>query len=403
MLERKILSVLLIFSLAVIISGCWSKKELNELAVVMALGIDTHENGYAVSAQVLNSSEAGSKKGGSMGSLPVVTYKSVGKTIPDALQRMLSMAPRMPYLSHVRVLVFGEDLARLGVSDVLDYISRNHQLRSDFFMLVAKNGKASEILEVVTPFEYVPANSLYSSILVSEKKWAATGRVTIQQFVTELKRHGSDPVLSGVQLSGSSTEGQTMENVKKINPSTLLQHTGLGVFKGDRLVGWLGEPPSKTVNYVLNKVDTTAGYISCPDSGIVGIAVNRADTSLDVSLNSEGLPEFSAELEIEADVDSVQCPVDITQPAVIDELEKSIEDKYNANIAEHIRGVQRQYGADIFGFGEVLHRKYPEVWKKYRDHWGESFKTMRIRVDADVAIRRIGSIIQPLNQKVDES
>ena len=48
-----------------------------------------------------------------MGSLPVVTYKSVGKTIPDALQRMLSMAPRMPYLSHVRVLVFGEDLARL--------------------------------------------------------------------------------------------------------------------------------------------------------------------------------------------------------------------------------------------------------------------------------------------------
>ena len=38
------------------------QKELNELAVVMALGIDTHENGYAVSAQVLNSSETGSKK-----------------------------------------------------------------------------------------------------------------------------------------------------------------------------------------------------------------------------------------------------------------------------------------------------------------------------------------------------
>ncbi|GIO97018.1 hypothetical protein J14TS5_21040 [Paenibacillus lautus] len=402
MFKRKIRSVLLILSLVVFISGCWSKKELNELAVVMALGIDIDENGYAVSAQVLNSSEAGSKQGGSMGSLPVVTYRSVGKTIPDALQRMLSMAPRMLYLSHVRVLVFGEDLARIGVSDVLDYISRNHQLRSDFFMLVAKNGKASEILEVVTPFEYVPANSLYSSILISEKKWAATGKVTIQQFVTELKRNGSDPVLSGVQLSGGLAEGQSMENVKQISPSTLLQHTGLGVFKGDRLVGWLGEPPSKTVNYVLNKVDTTAGYISCPDSGIVGFAVNRAETSLDVSLNSEGIPEFSAELEIEADLDSVQCPIDINRPAVIDELEKNIEDKYNANIRKHIGEVQQQYGADIFAFGEVLHRKYPGVWKKYRDHWGESFKTMSIHVNADVAIRRIGSIIQPLNQEVDE-
>lgn len=111
-----------------------------------------------------------------MGSLPAVTYKSVGKTIPDALQRMLSMAPRMPYLSHVRVLVFGEDLARSGLSDVLDYISRNHQLRTDFFMLVAKNGKAAEILEVVTPFEYVPANSLYTSILISEKNGRRRGK-----------------------------------------------------------------------------------------------------------------------------------------------------------------------------------------------------------------------------------
>lgn len=193
-----------------------------------------------------------------------------------------------------------------------------------------------------------------------------------------------------------------MENVKKINPSTLLQHTGLGVFKGDRLVGWLGEPPSKTVNYVLNKVDTTAGYISCPDSGIVGFAVNRADTTLDVALNAEGIPEFSAELEIEADVNAVQCQIDISQPAVIDELEKDIEDKYNANLRKHIEGVQQRYGSDVFGFGEVLHRKYPDVWKKYRDHWGKSFKTMSIRVDADVAIRRIGSIIQPLKREVDE-
>lgn len=92
----------------IITSGCWSRKELNELAVVMALGIDTHKDGYAVSAQVLNSSELATKSGGSIGSLPVVTYKSVGKTVPDALQRMLSMAPRMLYLSHVRVLVLGK-------------------------------------------------------------------------------------------------------------------------------------------------------------------------------------------------------------------------------------------------------------------------------------------------------
>lgn len=54
--------LLLVFSLAVL-PGCWSSKELNELAVVMALGIDTAPQGYAVSAQVLNSGEARNNKG----------------------------------------------------------------------------------------------------------------------------------------------------------------------------------------------------------------------------------------------------------------------------------------------------------------------------------------------------
>ena len=83
------------------------------------------------------------------------------------------------------------------------------------------------------------------------------------------------------------------------------------------------------------------------DGGIVGFAVNRADTSLDVTLNSKGIPEFSAELEIEADVNAVQCPIDISQPAVIDELEKDIEDKYNINISKHIGLVRRRYGSDV--------------------------------------------------------
>lgn len=401
-MHGKLLLVALLLVGLAITPGCWSRKELNELAVVMALGIDKHEDGYAISAQVLNSSETGSKHGGSIGSLPVITYKSVGRTIPDALQRMLSMAPRMLYLSHLRVLVFGEELARQGVGDALDFISRNHELRTDFFLLVAKEGEASEMLEVVAPFEPIPANSLYTSILVSHKKWAATGKVTLQQFITELKRGGSDPVLSGVQLNGMQNRGNSVQNVKKIDPDTLLQHAGLAVFKGDRLVGWLKEPPSKAVNYVLNRVDTTAGYVECQGEGVVGFQVNRAISSTRVSLNEDGVPEFNVELEIEADLNALQCPIDLNSPAVITDIERRIKDKFNANIRKHLRNVQQKYGADVFGFGEALHRKYPKTWKKYRENWGESFKRMNIHVSSKVAIRRIGSIVQPLNRQVDE-
>ncbi|CAG7600477.1 Spore germination protein B3 [Paenibacillus solanacearum] len=382
--------------------GCWSRKELNELAVVMALGVDLHKDGYIVSAQVLNSSEVGSKERVAAGSSPVITYKSAGRTIPDALQRLLNVAPRMLYLSHVRILVFGESLARKGLSDALDFISRDHQLRNDFFLLVAKNTEASEILDVISPFEQIPANSLYSSILIAHKKWAATGKIKLQQFITELERGGSDPIISGVLLEGDPEAGQSLDNIKSIQPKTLLKHAGLAVFKKDRLVGWLGEAASKTVNYALNEVDTTVGNIACPGSGVAGFVIERSASSFDVRLDENGKPSFVVKLRAEANLNAVQCSADLSSPLTVEAFEKELERKMERHIGHYVREVQHKYGADIFGFGEMLHRKYPNLWRSYRTDWDEIFPTVDVGVRADVSIRRIGSIIQPQKRKMME-
>jgi len=400
MFVRRIMVALLAASL-IMLTGCWSRKELNELAMVMALGIDLHEDGYEVSVQVMNSSQVGSQQTGTTSSMPVVTYKSVGKTVPEALQRMLALTPRMLFLSHVRVLVFGEKLARKGVSDVLDYVSRNHQLRTDFYLLVAKNSKASEILEVITPFEHIPANSLFSSILISHQKWAATGEITLQQFIIELERAGSNPVLSGVQLHGGLSDGDSMDNLQTVKPKTLIQHVGMAVFLKDRLVGWLGEPSSKTANYVLDRVDSTVGYMECPKGGSIGFVISRSNSKLDVKLDPEGKPSFIVKLDIEANLNAVQCDIDLSKPSSIEEIRRELQKKYNIEMADNIKVIQQKYGADIFGFGEVLHRKYPQIWKKVRNNWEEHFRQMKISVDATVNIRRVGSVLQPLRREME--
>jgi spore germination protein KC len=398
---RRILTLLLLLSLLPL-TGCWSRKELNDLALVMALGIDLDPEGYAVTVQVMNPSEAGNQKGASSGSLPVATYKSVGKTVPDALQRMLSLTPRMLYLSHIRVLVFGEALARSGVSNALDYISRDNQLRTDFYLLVAKNAKASTVLEVITPFEHIPANSLYSSILVSHKKWAATGKVTLQQFITELERGGSNPIMSGVQLQGEAADAETTENVRSISPKALIEHAGIAVFKKDKLVGWLGEPLSKTVNYTLNNVESTAGNVPDPNGGTAGFIVTRADTSMKIRLNEQDKPEFTVRLDIEANLTTVEGTLDLNKPSSIVGIEKNLEKRFDDRFSSDIRMIQQRYNSDIFGFGEALHRQYPHLWKEYREHWEDSFKTVKVQVQSHVVIRRIGSVIQPLRRELEE-
>lgn len=384
-----------------VLPGCWSKKELNELAVVMALGIDLDREGYAVSAQVMNSSEVGSQQRSSMGSSPAITYKAVGKTIPDALQRMLEVTPRNLYLSHVRVLVFGEAMARKGVSDALDFISRNRQLRTDFYLLVAKGMKAEDILQVVTPFEHIPANSLYSSILVSNKKSAAMGKITLQQFITELDRSGSNPVLSGVEIQGPRQTGNDLDNVRRIKPDTILKHAGLAVFVKDRLVGWLGESSSKSANYVLNQVEMTSGNVPCSEGGVVGVEITNAKSTFDVKLAQDERPEFLVRLKLEANINAAQCNLDLSKPSSIEDIEKKLASKLSTNVERNIQDIQRKYGADIFGLGEALHRKFPKVWNKYRGHWEDSFRTMKVQVHSEVKIRRIGSIIQPERREME--
>ncbi|WP_340025432.1 Ger(x)C family spore germination protein [Paenibacillus sp. FSL K6-1096] len=398
---RRFLCVLLVMSL-VPLTGCWSRKELNELALVMALGIDLVPEGYAVTVQVMNPGETGNQVGGPSGGMPVVTYQATGRTVPDALQRMLSTTPRMLYLAHIRVLVLGEALARSGVSDVLDFISREHQLRTDFFLLVAKDSEASKILQTVTPFEHIPANSLYSSILVSHKQWAATGKVTLQQFITELERGGSNPVMSGVELKGDEGKSGSLGNLETVSPKTLIQHAGIAVFKKDKLVGWLGESLSKTFNYVLNEVDSNISNTPSPGGGLAGFIVTRSDSTLEARLDAQGKPEFTVKPRMEANLTTIQGKLDLNNPASIEDLQKSIEQHFDLRLTRNIREVQQKYGTDIFGFGEALHRKYPRAWRTYREHWDDSFRTAKVNVRSKVVIQRIGSVIQPLRKEIEE-
>ncbi|UZN00803.1 hypothetical protein OL548_16005 [Lysinibacillus sp. MHQ-1] len=76
-MKKNLIIISLIF-LILMLSGCWSKRELNDLALVAALGIDFVDDEYAISAQVIDPSQVSSKQSAS-GQAPVVTYHAQGK------------------------------------------------------------------------------------------------------------------------------------------------------------------------------------------------------------------------------------------------------------------------------------------------------------------------------------
>lgn len=386
----------LVLLLLIPLAGCWGRLELNDMAITMGLGIDLADDGkYIVSIQVVDAGEASATKG-SLGRSPVVLYSSKGKTIAEAMQRMTTSSPRTIYNSHLRVLVIGEKLARKGIGDVLDFVSRDRQFRTDFPVVIAKNDKASSVLKILTPIESIPAIQMMRTLENSEKHWAPTMAIHFDELIQELIAKGRQPVVTGVVMIGNAKAGSKRANLLTTSPDNRLKFTGMSVFSRDRLIGWLSEEESLGYNIVMGKAFKGTGNVPCGDSEQVAVEAQESSSKLWSKLRGDNL-ELGIDLTIEANVEEVACKIEMTKEETITYLEKQAEKELHSIISRTINRAQQDLKADVFGFGDQVHRRYPSYWKKVSANWDEQFAELPVKLNIEVKLRLLGTVTNILD------
>lgn len=238
-MKKNLIIISLIF-LILMLSGCWSKRELNDLALVAALGIDFVDDEYAISAQVIDPSQVSSKQSASE-QAPVVTYHAQGKTVFEAIRKILASSPRKLYFAHLQLVVIGEELAINGLRDTVDFLGRDQEIRNDFTVIVSQQATAKDVLNVLTPIEKIPANKMLNSLKVMQDAWGSTLEVDIEDLVTKLGVNDQYFVLSAIEVLGDKSLGIDQTNVERIETPVMLKFTGLAIFKEDKLLGYLDE------------------------------------------------------------------------------------------------------------------------------------------------------------------
>lgn len=371
------------------LTGCWSKRELNELAIASAIGIDKSGDGYQVTVQVINPSEITAEKGTGQRS-PVVIFSATGKTVFEALRRITLESPRRVYLSHIRVVVLGEELARDGIAKIIDFLSRDSEFRIDFYILAAKNTKAESVLKVLTQLEKIPANKIAQGLEISEKSWSSTHAVKLDELINGFTSDGKNPVLTGITLSGNADTGMTLENLKSSKLSSIQRIGNLAVFKKDRLVGWLSEEESLGYNYVMGNVKSTITTVECPGGGKLSVEVLRTKSNIKGKIEN-GKPKAKVELSMEGNIGESECDLDLTKPENIRQIEDALEEVVKEKMKLAI-GKAQNLGSDIFGFGETIRRENPKAWKELKEKWNEEFERLSVDVSVDAKIRRTGTI-----------
>ena len=72
---KKILAIYIILPI-IFLTGCWSSREINSLAITVCIGIDKTEDGYLLTQQIINPKAIASKK--ATNEAPVIIYSETG-------------------------------------------------------------------------------------------------------------------------------------------------------------------------------------------------------------------------------------------------------------------------------------------------------------------------------------
>ncbi|QOS76825.1 Ger(x)C family spore germination protein [Paenibacillus sp. JNUCC31] len=394
----------LILSVAVLLpllTGCWDRQELNELGIMLGLGVDKDGEMIKVTAQVVVPNEVSSKSGGGKGT-PVTQYQASAPTLFEAMQKLTQSSPRRIFMAHIRVMVIGEEYARkAGIYDVTEALMREPTVRPDYYVMVARNTTAAKVLDVLTPLENLPAEKLFNSLDVSSKIWSPTTTVTGDQLMEYMIAPGIQPVITGVEIVGPQEKSGSKDNISTIHSPASLKSTGLSVFKKDKLIGWLTEDESKGYNYIRNNVKSTIGHLPCRKGGNVTFKTLRSTTKRKAKVVA-GHPVISIKIKNVSSIGAVECGIKIGSMDVIKELERDSEERLVDLMQESIKSVQRKFHVDIFGFGQEVYHADPTFFKKVEKDWDDYLENLDVHYDVNVQIKRVGTLDNSFKDEIRE-
>ncbi|MGG3915464.1 Ger(x)C family spore germination protein [Rossellomorea vietnamensis] len=394
-MNRKVPFLLLLITMALLLSGCWSKKELTDLAIVAALGVDKTEDGkYAITLQIINPGNvAGGMRGGGGGtqSPPVTIYTATGDNLVEASRHASSKISRRLYYAHTNLVVVGESLAREeGVATFIDAIDRDHEFRITTTMVIANHSSAAELVKALTPVDKIPANKVLKTLEFSQKKWGETIKTSIQDVMKGLQSPDETTVVSGFRLVGNPKHASQLENIQESEPESTLEASGIAILKEGKLVDWWYGQTAKGTVWTLDKIQGTAINIDWKEKKeAISYQTIRQKTNVSAHVKN-GDPHLSIHTRVEGSIGEMNVPVDITNVKVISKMEKEVEKEVEKEIRTAVVEAQKNK-ADIFEFGEAIHRSHPSEWKKIKPMWNDVyFPEIKVDIKVEAYIRRAG-------------
>ena len=369
-----------------LIAGCGGRQEISELAIVTGVGLDLSDDGEGVrvTAQIIRAADARGQTGAPAGGTgePIYSVTAEGESIFAAIRNLARVSSRRVYWAHNFVIAMSEDYAREGIGDMVDFFTRNHELRMETWVVVTPD-RAEELISTRTGIEIVPGETIEKLFWYSEIVGEApqTNMMRVEEM---LLSKTTNPMIARAALSKAGISNKRPEEGASINQVEL---SGAAVFKKEKMVGWLTPGESRAAVFFLQKVGTLIIPLPCPSESekrkaTVELREHRFRATPTLK---DGAVSFRVTLDTAADLVESACrnPLAKMRP----ELEKALENELRESFEHMLEVAQEEYRVDFLKLGDRVRNEYPVYWRRVAKRWDDLFPEVDIEVDVRASVK----------------
>ncbi|MCX7749475.1 MAG: Ger(x)C family spore germination protein [Clostridia bacterium] len=408
--------------LVLFLSGCYDAEEVDGNAYIVAIGLDKGEKQplrLTLQYRNISSTDGGKKEEGSGGKNGPKNEddKKKGKqegmiistvecqTFFQGLQLLNKGTERRLNVTHAKMIIFSEELAKEGIGKHLATIMRYEEIRSVTKVLVTKE-KAREFMEVNEPtLGAAPAKSL--ELLLKQTEYLSSyPMVSLYDLYVDIKNTYYQPLLPYASVNdlnmegkGPPPEGSDLGYLPGEVPRTGGSERavmGSAVFDGDRMMGALNVDETRVVLAIRHEFKRA--YFSMKDPLAPGKYVVldvHSKRKPKIKVDTTGaVPQIFCSVTLEANINSIQSGYHYETEQEKKILEKAFTDWFKPLMDKTIQKCRVEYKADVFRFGTY------GVWgfltiKEWEDYnWIEQFTKAKVTTEVSLDIRRSGTLMK---------
>lgn len=359
---KKIILILLFIGLSCSISGCTNVSGLDEQLIINSIGVDKNENVYELTIQFLNIDNSSQEE--IEGASTTLSMTTTGDTLLEALNNVQNQTGKKLLYSHALILVIGNDTAKMGINNIIDFFATNHKLRPTVEVLIS-NTSAKNLLSAEINDKLINAEDILS--------------------ISNTFKNGYNGMNSNIRYILKDSKSNLNQDIKiwyiELDENSTIYCKKIAIFKDYKLTYVLNEDETKGLFLILGHTKNISDKIIIDDK-TVSYYINNVKSNISVKIENE-VPIFNIDINVQADIYDIENSKTSVNERLMDLINNTIDI------------CVRKYKCDILNFNKYIMNYDSNYYKSNENNIENILCQARFNIKPNVKVKNMGP-----NQKI---